>query len=434
MTERTGSTPRTHRPLPSRGHTVALFAVTLVAACRPGEIPRSMPPASPLPAGGRAPDVRVGIAVDTSEVTVSAATPFEIVPAGGGESLSSEADRTWTFAARAGRITAGSGDRRRVAATAITVRARGGRIRIGQTDYRGDATLIASANGITAINVVDLEDYLLGVVAREIGNRPRTEIEAVKAQAIAARTYAIGNRGGRSGLGFDYFAGTLDQVYGGLPAEDSIASLAVRETRGEIVTYRGLPILAYYSSTCGGRTAAIEESWPWRAPLPYLKSVSDRIPGTDDYYCSMSNRFRWSTTWTRAQLLETLGATLRSYVATARVPVNRVRDVRIEDTSESGRASVRIDVDGTNLVLRADSVRWILRTPAGGLLNSSRIESIDATRAADGAVDSLTIHGGGWGHGIGMCQIGAVGRARAGQRYDTILRTYYPGTAITRLY
>jgi len=411
---------------------LALLVAVGLAACRPGEVARSVPAARPLPAGGRAPAVRVGIAVDTTAVTVSAATPFEITPAGG-ETVTSDADRTWTFAAVDGRIT-GTSSAQSIAATSIYVRAAGGSVRIGQSEYRGDATLIASAAGITAINVVDLEDYLLGVVAREIGNRPGTEIEAVKAQAVAARTYAIGNRGGRSSLGFDYYGGTLDQVYGGVVAEDSIASFAVRQTRGEIVTYRGLPILAYYSSTCGGRTAAIEESWPWRTPLPYLKSVSDRIPGTDDYYCSMSNRFRWSTTWTRAQLLETLGATLRSYIAAASVPVRRVEGARIESTSESGRATVRLDVDGRIVILRADSVRWILRTPAGSLLNSSRIEALDATTATDGAIDSLTIHGGGWGHGIGMCQVGAIGRARAGQRYDTILHTYYPGTGITRLY
>ena len=87
----------------------------------------------------------------------------------------------------------------------------------------------------------------------------------------------------------------------------------MRETDGEILTYNGAPILAYYSSTCGGQTAAIEDSWTNRQPLPYLRSVSDRIPGTDEYYCSTSNRFNWTTRWTRAQLLDVLGETLRAH-------------------------------------------------------------------------------------------------------------------------
>jgi stage II sporulation protein D len=90
--------------------------------------------------------------------------------------------------------------------------------------------------------------------------------------------------------------------------------------------------------------------------------------------------------------------------------------------------------DVRNITLRADSVRWILRTtPGGGILNSSRIDSLSVD-AADGMVEHLTIHGGGWGHGIGMCQVGALGRARAGQHYDEILRTYYTNTEIEKLY
>jgi stage II sporulation protein D len=274
----------------------------------------------------------------------------------------------------------------------------------------------------------------MGVVPREIGRRPAQEIEAVKAQAIAARTYAVGNMGGREALGFDFFASVMDQAYGGVPDEDSIATRAIRETRGEIVTYDGTPILAYYSSTCGGQTAAIDEAWPWRAPLPYLRSVSDRIPGTDDYYCATSNRFHWATTWTRAQLLSTLGATLREYTRTTGVQPGRVQNLEVLSRSASGRATLRLETNGNTYTLRADSLRWVLRTPIGGLLNSARIANIALHRAADGAVDSLTIAGGGWGHGIGMCQVGALGRARAGQRYDQILRTYYPGTELERRY
>jgi stage II sporulation protein D len=102
---------------------------------------------------------------------------------------------------------------------------------------------------------------------------------------------------------------------------------------------------------------------------------------------------------------------------------------------ESGRATLRLTADSSNYTLRADSIRWVLRTPAGGGLNSSRIDSMAATPDSNGnGLSSLTVHGGGWGHAIGMCQMGALGRARAGQNYRQILRTYYTGSEISRLY
>jgi stage II sporulation protein D len=310
-----------------------------------------------------------------------------------------------------------------------------GFVDIGSRRYRGHALLIArGSDELTAINVVDLEHYLLGVVPREMGKRPATEIEALKAQAIAARTYAIGNLGGRERQGFDYYATVMDQVYGGTADEDSIVSRAVSETAGEIITHNGRPILAYYSSTCGGHTANIEESWPWRAPLAYLRGVSDQVPGSNEFYCGSSSRFNWRVEWTRAQLLEVLGETLAAHTRGAVTRVRKVENVQISGRSRSQRATVRLVADGQSYTLRADSVRWLLRPQRGAtLLNSARIYQLDSRRK-DGSVQALTVEGGGWGHGVGMCQVGAMGRARAGQSYRQILQTYYTNTEIERLY
>jgi stage II sporulation protein D len=411
----------------------------ILAACTPGEpapAGPAPPPTTGLPASE--PAVRIGIVVDSATAQVGAASGFAIRVAGGAEVARGNAGETWTFTVDTqGRLSArGPGGVTQARAASLRVIPdRPGALTIGGRQYRGEALIIPRSGArLSALNVVDLEAYLLGVVPREIGRLPAAQIEATKAQAVAARTYAIGNLGGRESLGFDFYATVMDQVYGGVADEDTIVNRAVRETRGEILTHDGVPILAYYSSTCGGSTAAIEDSWPWREPLPYLRAVSDRVPGTDDYYCSTSNRFNWTTRWTRAQLLAVIGETLRTHTRGAITAVTRVDDVRIAGRSASGRATVQLTADGREHTLRADSIRWVLRPqPGPAILNSSRLYDLAAERGA-GGVESLEIRGGGWGHAIGMCQVGAIGRARAGQRYSEILRAYYTGVELLRLY
>jgi stage II sporulation protein D len=419
-------------------HVITAAALVLAAGCRAGErLPTTPPPArADLPTNE--PNIRVGITVDSAAAVVGASTAFVVRAAGGGELARGRAGDVWTFTSgSAGSVTArGPGGATHTQQGSIRVIPdRAGGLSIGGRQYRGEALIMPRAGGlVTAINIVDLEAYLLGVVPREIGRRPANEMAAMKAQAVAARTYAVGNLGGRSSRGFDFYATVMDQVYGGVQDEDSLVSRAVTETRGEIMTHNGTPILAYYSSTCGGATASIEDSWPNRAPLPYLRGVSDRVPGTDDYYCSSSNRFSWTTRWTREQLIAVLGQTLRAHTGGAVTNVRRIDDIRITGRNASDRATVQLTADGREHVLRADSVRWVLRPqPGPAILNSSKLAALEVTRDA-GGVQSLEVRGGGWGHAIGMCQVGAMGRARAGQTYSQILRAYYTGVDIRRLY
>jgi stage II sporulation protein D len=420
-------------------HALGLALCLLAAACRPGEPPVAGAPREPVAGLPRTePTVRIGIVVDSASAVIGATTGFAVRVAGGAEIARGAAGETWTFSADAdGRISA-RGPRGMTQPRAASLRVipdQPGGLTISGRQYRGEALIIPRSGGrVSALNVVEIEEYLLGVVPHEIGRLPVHMIEATKAQAVAARTYAVGNLGGRERLGFDFYATVMDQVYGGMAQEDSIVSRAVRETRGEIITHNGTPILAYYASTCGGTTAAIEDSWPWRSPLPYLRSVSDRIPGTDEYYCGTSNRFTWTTRWTRPQLLAVLGQTLRAHTGGAVSSVNRVDDVQLVSRNASGRATLRLIADGRDHTLRADSIRWVLRPePGPAILNSSRVDDVTVRPGADG-VEELEIRGGGWGHAIGMCQVGAMGRARAGHRYSEILRAYYAGVEIRRLY
>ncbi|MFL5577900.1 MAG: SpoIID/LytB domain-containing protein, partial [Gemmatimonadaceae bacterium] len=320
--------------------------------------------------------------------------------------------------------------------------------------YRGEIALHATDGGILAVNRVAVEDYLRGVVPLEIGARSSAEHAAVEAQAVAARSYtyvrlgagpgdtrdARDARDARVALGsggatrpYDLLSTVDDQVYGGADAERPVTDAAVAATAGEVITYAGRVVNAPYHSTCGGSTAEVAEVWWREPPEPYLKRVSDRIPGTADrYYCDQSPRFRWTRSYDAASLRATLERYLRTYASVPSGGIGSVRFVATTGTTPSGRAAgLRVETDRGGYLLRGNDVRYVLRTSGGEILNSTYF-SVEPVVGRDGHLSQLTIRGAGYGHGIGMCQWGAIGRARAGQDYRTILRTYYPGTALGR--
>ncbi len=139
--------------------------------------------------------------------------------------------------------------------------------------YRGIFQLKNTSRGLTLINVANLEDYLKGVVPLEMSPDIFNNLEALKAQAVAARTYALKNVGRYKHLGFDLTDNQSSQVYGGMSAEHSLSNRAVEETTGEVIVYKGQLINALYTSTCGGLTEDAENVFPGR-PVPYLKSVT----------------------------------------------------------------------------------------------------------------------------------------------------------------
>jgi len=150
-------------------------------------------------------------------------------------------------------------------------------------NYRGIFVLQGSSRGTVLVNVLNLEDYLKGVVPAELSPLYFGELEALKAQAVAARTYALKNLGQFSRLGFDLYATPQSQVYEGLSVEHPLSSRAVDETRGEVAVYDGKLINALYTSTCGGATENVEEMFAGN-PVPYLRSVE----------CLMENDRSWT--------------------------------------------------------------------------------------------------------------------------------------------
>ena len=296
--------------------------------------------------------------------------------------------------------------------------------------YRGEIVLTALDDGLLVANRLHLEDYLRGVVPLEIGRRVAGEEAAVAAQAVAARSYAHVRMAGAEPRPYDLVATVQDQVYGGADAELPIADAAVWATRGLVLTYAGRAVNAPYHSTCGGSTAEVSEVWYRSRNEPYLRRVSDRIGDSDRFYCDPSPRFRWSKTLERTALTSALERYLSQYVSVPGGRVGTPRGVEVDSKTASGRvAALAVRTDRGRFLIRGNDVRFVMRVPNGEILNSTYF-SVRTERDAAGQLARATFEGGGYGHGIGMCQWGAIGRARAGQDFRSILSTYYPGTSL----
>lgn len=306
---------------------------------------------------------------------------------------------------------------------------RGSLVTFGGKRFRGELAVFATDSGLLVVNRLVMEDYLRGVVPLEIGNRTMAELAAAQAQAVAARSYAYVRLNSGNARPFDVRSTVSDQVYGGADAEREVSDQAVSSTMGLVLRFGDRVVNAPYSSTCGGTTAEAPEVWR-SGGEPYLQRISDRIPGSERYYCDISPRFSWSKSLRGDTLAAALARHLHQYVSVPGGRVGAVRRVEIDGHTPSGRvATMAVVTDRGRYVLRGNDIRFVMRRPGGEILNSTYF-SIDTEHDRSGGIARITLRGRGYGHGIGMCQWGAIGRARAGEDFRAILRTYYPGTTV----
>jgi len=208
---------------------------------------------------------------------------------------------------------------------------------------------------------------------------------------------------------------------------------AVRATQGEVLISDGQPIKALYSSACGGRTANVEDVWPWDY-TPYLRSVRDDAGEGTTAYCSLSANFRWREEWDADAFL----AMIRQYGAVENPASSNLGgellDVRVDKRSRCGRVQdLGISTSHGDISFHGDRTRWVLRRPGTNAILRSSFFKIGVIRGDGGRTRKVVATGGGNGHGIGMCQWGAMGMARAGIEYRDILAHYYKSTRLMRI-
>jgi stage II sporulation protein D len=267
---------------------------------------------------------------------------------------------------------------------------------------RGPLEIENIVSGLAVINRINLETYVAGVVSGEVS--PKWPLEALKAQAVAARTYVLYKQVENQQQPFDVFASVQDQVYHGHAARSESVLRAVAETKGQVVTYDRRPIYAAYSSTAAGPTE--DALYVWALDLPYLK-------GVDCPFDDQAPRYDWRTSFTFDYLEHQLRkegyavgtvATLTPYTFTPSGRVDRVRLLHSRG----------------EIILRGQDLRRIV--------GYSKIFSTNFSIQAMGAEVEVVGHGA--GHAVGMCQWGMREMAELGYDYQSILRHYYPGTAL----
>ena len=290
----------------------------------------------------------------------------------------------------------------------LRVRSTMGYIIYNGKSFREDVIIIKDEeqpNRLILVNEIGMESYLYGLINKEC--LPSWSLEAKKAQAVAARTYAMYRKLERPSLYCDMGHTAVDQVYGGLDAEDVKSRKAVRETHGEVLTYASHIVKSYYHSNCGGHTASVAEVWGTEEP--YLLGVKCD-------YCKNTKNYRWEYKIQVAELAKKF-----------KVPSKMGKRffIDISKRSESGRAhTIRLKYAGHSETMTGEEFR--------SKLGYGNIRSTLFTFSKTGSI--YIFKGRGSGHGVGMCQWGASEMAKQGHAYREILYYFYPGTIIRRVY
>lgn len=285
-----------------------------------------------------------------------------------------------------------------------------GYVYIGDRWYRGRTQIVPTGKGLSAINYVDLEKYLYSVLGSEMdGGWPQ---EALKAQAVAARSYALHERQKSGNSVYDVGDTQGWQVYKGVATESSGTYAAVNATTGQVLTYNGEFILAAFHSASGGHTENVEDVWV--DPLPYLRGVPDYDQGTPGY--------QWRKSFSRAEISRLISGVGNVVAMTAESTTPRGRIMTMKVAGDGGTRSLNGDSLAQTLGLR--STRFTVIPQGAKPPSKGNAKSPPTT---------FVFQGFGYGHGIGMSQWGAYNLAQQGVPYTSILAHYYRGASLAAI-
>jgi len=320
--------------------------------------------------------------------------------------------------------------------------------------YKGNIEFININGKITVVNEVGIEQYLYGVVPSEMSSQ--SPMEALKAQAVLARTNVFSQVGKKyRNKPYSLSSDVYSQVYTGIDKVNESTSRAVDETRGLILTYNGKPVEALFHSVCGGYLESNDVIWG-SVQLPYLKAkpcmpsgeykygdLSNEInfrkwaDSHPDSYCNLDSRqsgdklsfakkyFRWETKYSRDNLE-------RIIKSTTGTDIGNLKDVSVVSRGPSGKAlSVKVTGTKNSVVINKElKIRQKLSKPP---LYNGNFYVIKGKNDKKGYPSYFIFKGAGFGHGTGMCQIGACGMADTGKDFTEILDFYFPGTRVSEL-
>lgn len=355
----------------------------------------------------QAPDLRVGLASGRASLTITSA--------GGKATVQTESSKTITLTAntaaairwQAGAFLVG---REKLRGDVLTIRPSGaGELALDGRRYRGSLELRHKGGGLIAVNIVPVDGYLRSVVPEEMP--VDWPAEAIKAQSVAARSFALASRGRHAGEGYDLCTTTHCQLYTGTAAEKSASNAAIKATRGEVLTYGGKPIEALFHTDSGGMTENSEDVWG--SHVPYLRAAKDTPAKT----------MPWTKTISRADLERKLAAKghdigkVRS-IALSPLAIGRAA----KDRTTSGRVKT-MTVKGTKGTATLSGTTWRSLLGLKSTLFDAKLTK-----------DAVTFTGYGSGHGLGISQWGAERMAAKGASYAEILHHYYTGTKLQQLY
>jgi len=293
--------------------------------------------------------------------------------------------------------------------------------------YRGIFKLVISGSKITLINELEVEDYLKGVLPLEMGNISGAEnAEALKAFSIVARNFSYMKLERKNPV-FDVYTDTRDQVYGGYSVEKASSNKAINETAGMILTYNHSPAEVFYFSSCGGYTEDVGNVFSQKS-IPYLTTVKDNMEPN----CKIAPNFEWKEIYTggkivkrlfESKLIENTDCVFVSMEAESRFKSGRVNALSIKLRSFEGAEK--------EVKIYSNNIRRIIKQSSGNSILRSTMFQVETKGSGNDAEIVLT--GKGNGHGVGLCQWGAIAKSRRGDSFREILAFYFPGTRVEKI-